>query len=294
MSKSRTIFYWIAAGILAAVVSTWAFPRAYPLFPRHWEIAANDAEVLGLDRLRSLAPLPDNPYVVTVQDQAQALEYRLQTRLDDLDLDKLLSSRLVENLRTWEVIVWAPGARPQEWSHRARVTPAGEVAELMLRVPPDQEEKEIGLDTARRRAESFLEEQGIDLGDFDVPEIRTRQLQARTDLFLRYRHKEALLGPEYPYGLEVIFAGDRLAGFRRYFDDPEIASIRNSFQPLQLLAQVKLLLPLVLLPLVAIPFVRRYHAGEIGVRRGMQISTVVVVAGLVMMLFCAGAASADW
>jgi len=282
------------AGVLAAIVLAWAFPRAYPLFPRQWDVSANDAEILGLERLRTLAPLPENPYVVTVQGQAQALEFRLQSLLDELDLEELLSSHLFKNLRTWEVMVWAPGARPQEWSHRARVTPAGEVTELMLRVPPDQEEREIGFDTARSRAEAFLVEQGISLEQFEVPEIRTRQLQARTDLFLRYRHKEAILGPDYPYGLEVSFAGDRLAGFTRYFDDPDLASIRDSFQPHQLLSQLKILLPLVLLPLVAIPFVRRYHAGEIGVRRGMQISMVVVVAGLVMFLFCAGAASDGW
>ncbi|MEJ2085472.1 MAG: hypothetical protein P8Y44_07310, partial [Acidobacteriota bacterium] len=219
--------------MLAAITLAWAFPRAYPLFPRHWDVSANDAQILGLERLRTLAPLPENPYVVTVQAQAQALEFRLQSLLDELDLEELLSSHLVKNLRTWEVVAWAPGARPQEWSHRARITPAGEVTELMLRVPPDQEEREIGFDTARSRAEVFLTEQGISLDQFEVPEIRTRQLQARTDLFLRYRHKEAILGPDYPYGLEVSFAGDRLAGYTRYFDDPELASIRDSFQPHQ-------------------------------------------------------------
>ncbi len=294
MTKFRTVAFWIVAGVAAALVLGWAFPRAYPLFPQNWEVSARDAESLGLEHLRSLAPLPEDPYVVTVQDQAQSLEYRLQSNLKDLDLDELLSSHLVKNLRTWEVIAWAPGARPQEWSHRARVTPAGEVMELLLRVPPDQEEKDIGFDTARRRAETFLQERGIDLENFEVPEIRTRQLQARTDLFLRYRHREALLGDEYPYGLEVTFAGDRLAGYTQYFDDPEIAAIRDSFQPLQLLSQLKLLLPLVLVPLVAIPFVRRYHAGEIGVSRGMQISIVIAIAGSVMLLFCAGAASDGW
>ena len=117
-------------------------------------------------------------------------------------------------------------------------------------------------------------------------------MQGRTDLFLRYRHREALLGPDYPYGIEVAFAGDRLVGFSRYFDDPDLASIRSSFQPIQLLVQAKVFLPLILLPLVAIPFVRRYHAGEIGVRRGLQISVLVFGCGLVSMVLSAEDASA--
>ena len=65
--------------------------------------------------------------------------------------------------------------------------------------------------TDRKEAEAiageFLKEQGIRLDEFEPPELRTRELQDRTDLFLRYRHREALLGPDYPYGVEVAFAG---------------------------------------------------------------------------------------
>ncbi len=294
LKKATSVLAWIATGVIAALVVTWAFPRAYPLFPRDWEISKREAQAIALERLRDLGERPANPYVVTHQEEAPALEHRLQLALLSGQIDDLEGSHLTRGLRTWLVTVYEPGATPFEWSYRARVTPGGEVTELMLRVPPDEEGGEIDEATARAESDVFLQEQGFDLEMFLEPEIRKRQLQARADLTLRYRDKEALLGDDYPYGVEVTFAGDRLAGYSGFFDDPELASIRSSFQTIQLLGQLKVFLPLLLLPLVAIPFVRRYHAGEIGVRRGLQISLVVVAAGVVTLLFCGGAASAGW
>ena len=40
---------------------------------------------------------------------------------------------------------------------------------------------------------------------------------------------------------------------------------------------------MLLLPLVAIPFVRRYHAGEIGVRRGLQIGGLILVLAIILI-----------
>lgn len=292
MKSIGSVLSWIAAGLAAILVLAWAFPRAYPVFPLDWRVSKTEAEIIALERLRVLGELPESPYVITRQDESPALEHQVLSHLDTLDRKKAVASHLVESVRTWEVTVWAPGARSQEWSYHARVTPAGEVTELLVRVPPDYQGESLTAAAARGIADTFLTEQGFQLEDFDEPEIRTRELAARIDTFLRFRHRESLLGSDYPYGVEVAFSGDRLAGFSRYFDDPELAAIRDSFQPIQLLAQAKVFLPLVLLPVMAIPFVRRYHAGEIGVRRGVQISAVVIASGLISMLFSAGDASA--
>ena len=259
MKDLRPVLTWIGAGLLAALVLVWAFPRAYPLFPKDWEISKREAQIIGLERLRDLGDLPQSPYIVTRLDEAGALEQRIQNHLGSLDREKWTDSELVKTLLTWEVAVWESGTRAQEWSHHARITPDGEVMELLIRLPSDQESGGISAPQARQMADQFLQEQGIDLAGYDEPEVRTRDLQSRTDLFLRYRNQEALLGQEYPYGVEVVFAGSRLAGYSRYFDDPELIAIRQSFQPIQLLVQAKVFLPLVLLPLIAVPFVRRAH-----------------------------------
>ena len=292
MKGIRFVLAWIAAGVLAALVLVWAFPHAYPLFPKEWTVSKQEAQIIGLERLGDLAELPPRPYVVTRLSEAGALEQRLQNHFDDLDREQWEDSELVKGLLTWEVAVWEPGARAQEWSHHARIAPDGEVLELLIRVPLEQGGSDISPLRARELADLFLEDQGFDLASYEEPEVRSRDLQTRVDHFLRYRDRERLLGEDYPYGVEVVFSGSKLAGYSRYFDDPDVMAIRQSFQPIQLLVQAKVFLPLILLPLMAVPFVRRYHAGEIGVHRGIQISAVIFVCGVVSMLFGAGDAAA--
>lgn len=285
---------WIVVAIAAAASLLWAFPAAYPLFPRGWEISGAEAEAIALERLRDLGELPADAYVVTVVNENEVLEHRLQSMLGSRSAEEIRRSRLGKNLINWEVTVYERDASSKDWSHQAKISPSGEVTQLRLRVPPEQEGGVIDAQRARREAEAFLVAQGFDLTLLGEPEVRTQQLQARTDLFLRYRDREALLGESYPYGVEVAFAGERLVGYSGYYDDPERAEVQREFQTLTLANQAWVFLALLLLPLVAIPFVRRYHAGEVGVRRGVQISVAIFALGLVMMLFCARAAAAGF
>ncbi len=290
----RPILPWIAAGVAAAAALAWAFPRAYPLFPRDWQISAREAEGIALERLRDLGELPAERYVVTQLDGQLLLERRLRPLLGRVDPQRARASLLARDLLAWEVTVYPAGARPEEWSHRARVGASGLVSALRLRMPAEQPGGAIDPRTARRRADAFLREQEFDLGRFAEPEQRRRQLQARTDLSLRYRDREALLGTGVPYGLEVSFAGERLAGYALYLDDPDRAALQTGFRPITLLSQTWVIVAVLLVPLVAVPFLRRYHAGEIGVRRGLEIALIILVCGVATLLLCAKAASAGW
>ena len=51
----------------------------------------------------------------------------------------------------------------------------------------------------------------------------------------------------------------------------------------------RIMITFVLLLVTAVPFLRRYHAGEIGVRRGVQIFAVLLVAGALLMALSARA-----
>ncbi len=290
----RLIFGWIAGGIAAALIATWAFPRAFPLFPQGLEISKAEAENIALGRLRDLGELPPNPYVVSVLEVESVLEHHLQRALQTETTATVIDSRLARGLLAWEVTVFRRDARPREWTYRARIDPRGEVTELRLRIPPEEEGGAIDPETARSEADAFLQEQGLDLTLFEEPQSRTRQLQARTDLFLRYRDREALLGDDHRYGIEVAFAGDRLVGYSLFFDDPDRTAIQSSMQPMQLASQAWVFLGLLLVPIVAVPFVRRYHGGEIGVRRGLQIAAAVLVCGALTVLFSGRAASAGF
>jgi hypothetical protein len=38
MHRSRTLVVWALVAVAAAALGSWAFPRAYPLFPFDWSV----------------------------------------------------------------------------------------------------------------------------------------------------------------------------------------------------------------------------------------------------------------
>ena len=294
MKSSRWILGWLTVGVVAALTLAWVFPRAHPLYPRGWQVSKLEAETIAVERMRDVGDLPPNPYIVTIRDAEPIVEHGLQEALRSRPSEEVLASRLAREVVAWEVQVYARDARASDWSHRARVSSQGELIELRRRVPPDERGGVVDPTEARRLADAFLREQGFDLGEFEEPELRTQQLQNRTDSTLRYRDRERLLGDERPYGLDVTFAGEELTGFNSYFEEPNRNAIQAEFQPILLLQQAWIFIVLLLLPLVAIPFVRRYHAGEIGVRRGLHVAAAVVVGGLLTLTIAGRAVGAGF
>ena len=275
---------WLAAGLAGALVLAWAMPRAYPLAPRDWRISKTEAEALALERFSGLGELPVAPYLVSRLIPANAIEARLHEALDRRPAEELRASDLGRRVQSWEVVVYSPSAPADEWSYRALIASGGRFLSLKARVPPDEARPEPAAGEIRRAATAFLEHQGIDLALLAEPEVRRRQLEARTDRVLRFARRDPTLGADLQDGVEVTFAGHQLTGFSLYLEDPEAAEIQARLQPLALIQQAWVFLAVPLLPLIAVPFVRRYHAGEIGVRRGLQIGGLIFVAGLGSML----------
>ena len=274
---------WLAAGLAAALVLAWALPRAFPLAPRDWKISKPEAETLALERFLALGELPTSSYLVSRVIPGNSIEARLHEALDRGPAGELRASDLGRQVQTWEVVVYSRSAPADEWAYRALIAPGGKFLSLRARVPPDEARSEPAAGEIRRAATAFLERQGIDLALLADPEVRRRQLQAHTERVLRFPRRDAILGHGLEDGVEVTFAGDQLTGFSHYLEDPERAEIQARLQPLALIQQVWIFLAVPLLPLIAVPFVRRYHAGEVGVRRGLQIAGLVFAAGLVSM-----------
>lgn len=288
----REIVPWLVAGLLSALALAWVFPRLYPLFPRDWEISQAEAREIALEKVRDLGDLPVDPYVVLTLDNSPVREHRIRPLVDSDPA--LLDSDLARRILAWEVKIFDRSARSGDWTYLVVITGSGEVSQLQLRVPPDEGEGVLREDEGRSRSDAFLRQEGFDLNRFEEPEARTRELQDRTDLFLRYRDRQRFEGVDGDYGIEVSFAGDQLTGYSSYFDDPDKDAIQDTFQPLVLMNQAWIFISLLILPIVGIPFVRRYHAGEIGVQRGLEVAVVVIVASAITMLFCARAAASGW
>ncbi len=290
MRRPVELAIWALVGIGGLALLIWAFPRTYVFYPHDWSVNRAEATALALERFRDLGEPTEDALVVSALEGSSVHELRLLDRLGEIPVERLRASRLNRGLE-WGVNVYPPGARPFEWQYRANISPAGRVTELLRRVPPDEALPELDAAEARRRADAFLREQGFDPAELGEPAVRRTELATRSDLSLRYPDPERIFGEDEPYGLEVTFAGDVLTGFVTYHDDPGEGALLASLQPINLWAQVRVMAPFLLFPFVAVFFLRRYHAGEVGVRRGVQIFAVAFVCGVGMIILAGAAAS---
>src|SRR6202012_5567902 len=86
------------------------------------------------------------------------------------------------------------------------------------------------------------------------------------------------------HGIEVFFAGNQLTGFGYWLDDPGQKALAASLRNLGLLGELRGVWVCLPAALLAFPSLKRYHEGEIGVRRGVQIFLLVLLAGVVTVL----------
>ncbi|HUO87048.1 MAG TPA: PP2C family protein-serine/threonine phosphatase [Thermoanaerobaculia bacterium] len=282
---------WLLAGVAGIAALLWAYPRVFPFYPEEWTINREEAVAIALERFTDLGDPVDDAFVVGRLAQSTLLETRLLRALPAVDLDRLRQSLVARQVFDWQVTVYPPGARPPEWSHRARISPTGEVMDLQLRVPVEDPGGELAIDVAERRAEEFLAAQGFDLADFGEPQVRQRDLAARRDTSVRFPAAEAVFGADVPYGFEVSFAGERLTGYELYYDLPDANQIQASLQGINLLTQWRIMVPFLLIPWVGLLFLRRYHAGEVGVRRSVQLFAFVLATGLLLIVLAGAAAT---
>lgn len=281
--RRNSLLLWTLAGLVGVLALAWAFPRAFPLFPANWDVSLPEAEAIALERFGDLGPPVADGYVVTRLVTDAIREQRLQQLAGERGLAAAKRSRLADELLEWEVIVYPPGGFRQDWRYQARVGLDGTVRTLRERVPATEARPSIEEESAVVRARAFLVEQGFDLAAFGEPVVRSQQTGLRRDLEVRLRSGERLLGEKVEYGVAVTFAGDRLTGFGSWYEDPELDVARRALQPAVLLNQSKILVLLVLLIVVAVYFVKRYHEGEVGVRRGATLFFLVLGAAVVAM-----------
>ncbi len=291
--KNRYLLSWLILGALGLGLFLWAFPRAFPTLPQHWTLARDGAQALALEKFRDLGEPVANAYVETSFQPDYALDRRLQLEGAPPPGAPGTSDVAEANLK-WQVRVYAPGAKPADWTYRAEISTSGRVLSLEKKLPKEASGGEISPENARAAADRFLSSQGFDLARFGEPEQRAVQLESRTDRTLTYREKGTVLGASVPYGLRVSFAGDQLTGFASWHEDPEAEQFNKAFQPLVLANFLWRVVPLLLVPLIGFFFLRRYHEGEVGVRRGLQILAGMLGMALVFMVMVAQVASAGW
>ena len=289
------LLLWSLLGIVGALLLVWAYPRAFPFRPEAWSVTRDEAVAIALARLNVLGDPVEDPYISASLSRDDLLERGLELALDAGEpLERLRATGMPKRVLLWDVLVYPPGGLRDDWTYRAQVSPKGEVLLLQLNLDPQAKGTAVPPQEARNRADTFLVQQGFDLSRYGEPELRSRQLAARTDLSVRYPDRN--LPPGTPpgkgrHGVQVHFAGERLAGFSFWFDDPQERALQTAMQSTQFSGLARLLAVYLLAALVCVPFLKRYHEGEIGVERPVQIFLGVLLAGVFLVMLTAQAQS---
>jgi hypothetical protein len=292
--KSFHVLGWLTLLFVATAATVALYPRALPLLLPDWKVDREEARAIALANLTRLGELPVDSYVVARLDNDPIADLRMAMLRDRGARSRVRGSRLAEGIEAWEITVYPPGKRSNEWIYRARVAPDGHLLELSLHRPEDAAGGAAGAEDAPARASRFLAEQGIDLRLYDAPEVKTRDLTARRDTTVRFRDRERLLGDAIRYGVQVQFAGDELAGFSQWYEDPAQAEVDALLQPYVLVDNFRFFSLFLLLPIVGVFFVRRYHEGVVGVGRGLRIFALGVAATALFLPMVARSASQQW
>ena len=290
MNPRRSSIAWFAL-LVASVLGLWvAASWLYPLLPSTWDTSRAEATALATERFRDLGePVEGGGYTIVRLRSEVQLERRLQLLAESVDPATLHDSQPAANQVSWEVLVYTEGAAPGAWTYRARIGRDGEVLSLRRQdIDADDEEASTTLDdeALASAARRHLEDLGVATADLELeaPEIRRLELGNRVGAVVRFPNRRAVLGPDHPYGTHVVFQGDEPQGFGFWNDDAALDEIDRVFRQAQLQGIGRMVLFYVLLPLVAVPFLRRYHDGQLGVRRGVQMALVALAAGLVMVV----------
>ncbi|MEO8277686.1 MAG: PP2C family protein-serine/threonine phosphatase [Thermoanaerobaculia bacterium] len=279
----RKTLTWLIVLVASAAVCAWAFPRAFPFFPANWKVSRVEAEKIALDELRLLGEMPQDPYVVAQMQDEAGLEYRLIQASRAGQMAIVRDSALDKRILCWQVTVYAPQAQPRDWSYQAEIAFDGTVLSLVKGFKATDPSGALSEADALSRANALLVERGFDPAKFVAPEVKNKDFDKRTDRVVRYADRESPLSTRLRSGMEVTFAGDQLASFGTYVEDVKPDEITQLLQPINLFGNISFFSTFLILPLVAPIFLKRYHEGELGVRRGVQILLLILGLGVVLM-----------
>ena len=296
MSRPMKVFglvLWVLLGLAGSVLAVWAFPRLYPFVAQGWRLDAAGAAERAGDAFAALGEPVEDAYVVVVAGFDLVLEKRLLP-LAGGNLGRaaeLVASRLGHQVRIWHVIVYPPGAEPEDFAYFGRISAAGDVLSLERRVERGAASGEVDPDRAGREAEALLRRTGLDPADFGEPALRRLERPDRTDLALRFRDVEPVPGGEIESGVEIEYQGDLLTGLSLWRDREGEEEIVARLKGGETFLQARFLGFYFLLAVVGVAFVRRYNEGVLEVRRAVRLFLLLFTAGFAFIALTARGAA---
>jgi len=279
--RVREIALWLAAAVAAALAIVALLPRAYPLYPRGWRTTHDEARAIGLQRARALGPVSPQALVSVEWQGDLGLELAL-LQAGPRIWRQVPSSLVAPTLAGWAVRIYEPGAIAGYPTYEIQVSTQGKVTKAIRNLQDKVAAGPLPLPVAVERARAALAAEGLDAAAFGPPEPRSEQRLARTDVTVRFPVRQPLGGIRQ--GVDVHFLGDQPGGFAIRTDaGSDEDALAKSVAPWFLAYFASEIVLFLLLIVMAIVFTRKYHLGEVGVRRAMHLFVLVALALLTFL-----------
>ncbi len=274
----KAILGWFLLLIVGLFSTTAAYRNLAVFYPDSWSMSRAEARAAAEEYIRDLGDPLENGFVVTELRAPGLLEVELA---ESPNPEKAAASTLAQEVLGWRVSFYESGASSGKWTYRVSLAASGEVLALTLNVGEDINNGIIEDQEALAQASAFLKRIGIPEGRYLPPRLLATDMTDRRDLSLIYEDPDRVLPGGVPHGIEVSFVGDRLTGVQSWRQEEISQDILARFSTLGLLSTLWITMPFVVFPLVVIFFLRRYHAGEVGVARSLRILLLVWLAGVI-------------
>lgn len=285
------------APLVACAVGLAALTALVPWFntsqPAGIRLTRGDAQPIADRAARALG--------IPVNQSWSILSWANSTPLDD-ELDKHPERRRAANddpviaprLGGYHATYYRPGLEKfPPYGDVVVSAQTGEITAARLRMRNEQAGARLTEAEARTRAEAFVKSHklaGAPNPKFE--DARPTVLRSRTDWLVRYRVPSKFpTGKVVPY-LWVLFAGDKFAGWALIEEMADGSNFRND----QIGSGIASLfmrygVMFTLLFILLIIFLKKYHAGEVGVRTPMMLFGIMVVLCIGFNIVTAGPVS---
>ncbi|HVG24198.1 MAG TPA: PP2C family protein-serine/threonine phosphatase [Thermoanaerobaculia bacterium] len=275
--------------LIACALGLAALFALLPLFdapqPRNVRISRDQARALADAQVRKLGVKVEDTWSVVTWENHILLESEFKGKPElrrRVGLDPIVGPRMV----AYQVIYFYNGRSKIPRAADVFLTPdTGEVIGARRFVPAEEAAPAFTDEQARREADQFLATHkvpGVAKPQFD--DVRPNVFRNRVDRLVRYRVPHDFPTGKVAMYVGVYFIGNQFAGWmplEEYADGSQFAG--GGFEIAATFLQYGVVFTLLLILLVI--FLRKYHAGEVGVRTASGLFAILAVLSIAYNYF---------
>jgi membrane protease YdiL (CAAX protease family) len=217
-SDKRSLFLWVALGIVGALFAYKYMFRAFPEASVNFQVSREEALKRAQKFISGLSENVDgyqSAIVFNVDDNAKVY---LERELGLQQANRLMSSEL--NIWFWEVRLFKP---QQEEEFKVRVNPAGQVVGYEHKIDESRAGASPDRAAAQSAAQTYLSTKlGLDLATWDLlaEAANSKKLPNRLDWSFTWE-KHGFRAKDAPYRLLVTLQGDKVGSSEEFLHVPE-------------------------------------------------------------------------